>query len=132
MGEIEKLHSSGDCHKADTTLFFSFPFSTGQESFNHAHDKDHGKFIRHLLKMADRFIFPHVDFGRAESGSGGCDPETLKALVGKYSPEAVARVSPCMEDALDQAFRLAAGRPVMVTGSFHPVGEAMRILKVKA
>ena len=97
-----------------------------------AEDKDHRKFIRHLLKMADRFIFPHVDFGRAESGSGGCDPETLKALVGKYSPEAVARVSPCMEDALDQAFRLAAGRPVMVTGSFHTVGEAMRILKVKA
>ena len=97
-----------------------------------AGDKDHAKFIRHLLKMADRFIFPHVDFGRAESGSGGRDPEKLKALVKRYSPLAAAHVSPHMEDALEQAFRLAAGRPVVVTGSFHTVGEAMRVLKIKA
>jgi dihydrofolate synthase/folylpolyglutamate synthase len=97
-----------------------------------AGDKDHAKFIRHLLKMADRFIFPHVDFGRAESGSGGRDPENLKALVKRYSPLTAAHVSPHMEDALEQAFRLAAGRPVVVTGSFHTVGEAMRILKIKA
>jgi len=97
-----------------------------------AGDKDHAKFIRHLLKMADRFIFPHVDFGGAESGSGGRDPENLKDLIKMYSPLAAAHVSPNMEDALEQAFRLAAGRPVVVTGSFHTVGEAMRILKTTA
>lgn len=97
-----------------------------------AGDKDHARFIRHLLKMADRFIFPHVDFGRAESGSGGCDPEALKSLVKRYSPQAAAHVSPHMRGALEQAFRLAAGRPVVVTGSFHTVGEAMRILKIEA
>jgi dihydrofolate synthase/folylpolyglutamate synthase len=97
-----------------------------------AGDKDHAKFILHLLKMADRFIFPHVDFGRAESGSGSRDPENLKGLVKRYSPQAAAHVSPDMKDALEQAFRLAAGSPVVVTGSFHTVGEAMRILNIKA
>jgi len=97
-----------------------------------AGDKDHAKFILHLLKMADRFIFPHVDFGRAESGSGSRDPENLKGLVKRYSPQAAAHVSPDMKDALEQAFRLAEGSPVVVTGSFHTVGEAMRILNIKA
>lgn len=89
-------------------------------------------FFRPLLAIADEFILPQVDFGRAETGGGQLDPESIKRYL--RSQGARARTSRSMADALAQAQELAGrrGSPVLITGSFHTVGEAMRRLGLTA
>jgi len=97
-----------------------------------ATDKDYRNFLRHLGKIADRFIFPLVDFGRTDSRCGCEDPRKLQLYVEENLPQAESYLAPQMQSALELAARLSAGRPVLLTGSFHTVGEAMRIIGIEA
>ncbi len=89
-------------------------------------------FFRPLLAIADEFILPQVDFGRAETGRGQLDPKSIERYLRSHG--AAAGTSRSMTDALSVARDVAgrSGSPVLVTGSFHTVGEAMRLLKLKA
>ncbi|MBN2288381.1 MAG: hypothetical protein JXQ83_03545 [Candidatus Glassbacteria bacterium] len=87
-------------------------------------------FFHPLLSVADRFFLPLADFGRADTGRGQSDPESLA----RYLREHGARADACSStaEALELACGLAGkrGSPVLVTGSFHIVGEAMRWLGI--
>jgi len=89
-------------------------------------------FFRPLLAIAEEFVLPQVDFGRAETGGGQLDPESLERYL--RSQGARARTSRSMADAMAQAQELAGRHdsPVLITGSFHTVGEAMRGLGLTA
>lgn len=97
-----------------------------------ASDKDYRKFLRKLLNQTELFIFPQVDFGRKDTPSGCRDPEELRALIESSPAGTRTLVAASMEQALESAFALAKGNPVIVTGSFHTVGEAMRVMDIKA
>ena len=89
-----------------------------------AGDKDFSHFLEHLLPLAHGFIFPEVDFGRADTGSGAAQPEKLAAEAAKLSGSAknIVACGP-MAEALELA--RGADSPVVVTGSFHTVGAAL-------
>ncbi len=96
-----------------------------------AGDKDYAYFLEHLLPVADGFIFPSVDFGRADTGSGEAAPAALAAAAeelagGKLEIEICGNMAAAIE--------LVHGRsrPVVITGSFHTVGAAMSELGIEA
>jgi dihydrofolate synthase / folylpolyglutamate synthase len=92
-----------------------------------AGDKDYEYFLESLLPVAAGFVFPVVDFGRADTGSGAVEPDILAAAVSELSAgEMVSKVCSDMAAAL-QLVRDESG-PVVICGSFHTVGEAMREL----
>lgn len=96
-----------------------------------ASDKDYRRFLRKLLKLTEVFIFPEVDFGRKDTPSVCRDPQELREFVESSVPGARALAGESMEAALERAFALAQGKPVVVTGSFHTVGAAIQVLGIK-
>ncbi|MEA1996255.1 MAG: Mur ligase family protein [Gemmatimonadota bacterium] len=97
-----------------------------------AQDKDYASFLNHLLKIADVFIFPTVDFGRADIPRDGTEPRGMIDYVRSRS-HGVKTVAPVgMKEALELAAGLSGGRlPVIVTGSFRTVGEVMQVLNIE-
>jgi dihydrofolate synthase/folylpolyglutamate synthase len=88
-------------------------------------DKAIGEMAEILFPLAERVIATHADNPRAAT------PQEIR--------EAASRTSPSIEDAADVATALARVRSlagpetvVVITGSIYIVGEAMRILGVKA
>ena len=95
-----------------------------------AGDKDHAHFLEHLLPLAHGFIFPVVDFGRAETRGGSVEPQTMAAMARELGGrDEHIRVCGPMAEALELAGECDG--PVVVTGSFHTVGEAMAVLGIE-
>jgi folylpolyglutamate synthase/dihydropteroate synthase len=95
-----------------------------------AGDKDYAHFLEHLLPLAHGFIFPVVDFGRADSQSGSVQPQVLAEEASRLmgSSEHIATCGP-----ISEALELARGDagPVVITGSFHTVGAALAELGIE-
>jgi len=96
-----------------------------------AQDKDLRKILRHLLKIIDIFIFPQIDFGRMDRQAGSASPGKLGEIIKEESPEKEVVITSGMKEALELALKISERRPLLVTGSFHTVGEAMIILGIK-
>ncbi len=95
-----------------------------------AADKEAGRFLGALGRVAERFIFPVVDFGRADRPGGGVDPQKLLRLARTRAPHAGAQLAEGMGQALALAHQ-AGDSPVLVTGSFRTVAAAMRELGLR-
>ncbi|HUU26772.1 MAG TPA: folylpolyglutamate synthase/dihydrofolate synthase family protein [archaeon] len=96
-----------------------------------AGDKDFARFLGHLLKIADLFIFPVVDFSLGDRRVSGVSPRKLRKYLREISKGTEVLDAAGMKEALELAQKLSGGRPVLVTGSFRTVGEAMRVLGIK-
>ncbi|MEA2062895.1 MAG: folylpolyglutamate synthase/dihydrofolate synthase family protein [Gemmatimonadota bacterium] len=93
-----------------------------------AQQKRRALFFRPLTAIAHGFILPRVDFAACESSPSQVAPPELKRYLQKAGAQ--AQTSPSMTEAMDAALSLArkTGVPILVTGSFRTVGEAMRVL----
>jgi folylpolyglutamate synthase/dihydropteroate synthase len=96
-----------------------------------AQDKDLRKILRHLLKIIDIFIFPQIDLSRMDRQAGSASPGKLGEIIKEESPEKEVVITSGMKEALELALKISERRPLLVTGSFHTVGEAMIILGIK-
>ncbi len=82
-------------------------------------DKNYPEFLRVLCTMNGRFVLCRPNVARA------ADPADLAASMQTPKVELADRVSAAVDGALQSA---AADEVVVVTGSFHTVGEAMEHL----
>ncbi len=94
-----------------------------------AADKDHARFLAALAPLAARFILSAPDFGRADNRSGAADPQTMASALARLDDGIKVRVASDIPGAIETA--LGYSDPVLVTGSFRTVGEAMRALGLK-
>ncbi len=95
-----------------------------------AGDKDYAYFLESLLPVAGGFIFPEVDFGRADTGSGVVEPGILAAAADELS-DCKLGCEICADMAAALQLARGHGGPVVVTGSFHTVGAAMNELGIE-
>lgn len=89
-----------------------------------AADKDHARFLAALAPLAARFILSAPDFGHADNRSGAADPEAMASALSRLDNGIQVRVASDIPGAIETAF--GHSDPVLVTGSFRTVGEAMR------
>jgi len=97
-----------------------------------AADKDARRFLAALQGVAARFILPEVDFGRSDNRSGAAGTEALENFIREQIGPMEVRTAPGMREALALAGEYPLEEPVLVTGSFRTVGEAMRELGLSA
>jgi dihydrofolate synthase/folylpolyglutamate synthase len=86
-------------------------------------DKDAAGIFRPLLPLCGEVFLTRPAYGRAEK------PEALEAIVRKLGYAGPCHRTASVREAVEQA--RALGRPVLVTGSFYTIGEAMEALGAK-
>ncbi len=91
-----------------------------------AADKDYTSFLAALAPLAVRFVLTAPDFGGSDNRSGAADPQAMARALEKHGRGVSVQVAGSVKQALESA--LGNPEPLLVTGSFRTVGEAMRFL----
>ncbi|MCE5271531.1 bifunctional folylpolyglutamate synthase/dihydrofolate synthase [bacterium] len=94
-----------------------------------AADKDYASFLAALAPLAARFVLTVPDFGGSDNRSGAAEPQAMARALERRGIGVAFQVAEDVPRALESA--LDHPEPVLVTGSFRTVGEAMRALGLR-
>jgi dihydrofolate synthase/folylpolyglutamate synthase len=86
-------------------------------------DKDIGEILKPLLPLAGEIIFTAPSYGRASN------PRVLVEYSSRMGHG--SKTAGSVKEALDMARAASGGRPILVTGSFYTIGEALIALGKK-